>query len=657
MAKIKVSDLAKELKKTSKELLAVLKDLGVAAKTASSSIEEESAKVVRELLTKPEPKPEPVAPPPPPPPTPPKPAEKLIKITPDGIVVKDLADKMGIKASDIIKELMKKNMLLTLNQRLSPEIAEAAAAAFEWKLEVIEPSASKKDIEVKHTAEETKKLVGRPPVVTIMGHVDHGKTKLLDAIRSTKVAETEAGGITQHIGAYQVKVKGKKITFLDTPGHEAFTALRARGAKVTDIAILVVAADDGVMPQTIEAIDHVKAAEVPIIVAINKIDKPDANPDKVKQQLTEYQLVSEEWGGQTVMVPLSAKMKTGIDELLDMILLVAEMLELKANPEAKGYGIVIESKMDKGRGAVATVLIKNGTLNVGDSFVMGGTYGKVKALVNDRGERILKAPPATPVEVLGIQDVPQPGDVMEVVDTDREAKERAEKIAIARGKTVKRAVQTLENFSQEIEKGEHPNLNIILKTDVQGSLEALLKSIREIEVSGLKVNTIHRGIGNISESDVLLAEASGAIVAGFNVELEPRARELAESEGVEIRNYNIIYKMLDDLKSALTGRLKPEFEEVLLGKAEVRQTFKFSKLGMIAGSFITQGKFVRGASLRIFRGGEKIYEGKLESLKRFKDDVKEVAEGYECGVAIQGYSDFKEKDQLECFEVREKGRK
>ncbi len=674
--KIKVSDLAKELGKTSKDLIKVLADLGIAAKSAVSSIDEESAKMVRDLLA---PKKEPPPPPkkepslpvavksepavpvviePPAPPVAEALKMKKISINQDGIVLKDLSDKLGAKVSDLIKALMKKGIMATINQKISFDIARDLSSPFGFEIEAIEvaPAAQKHAI-FSLEVEDKSKLKLRPPVVTVMGHVDHGKTKLLDAIRSTKVAESEAGGITQHIGAYQVNIKGKKITFLDTPGHEAFTALRARGAKVTDIAVLVVAADDGVMPQTIEAADHAKAAGVPIIVAINKVDKPEANIDRVKQQLSsELGLQPEDWGGQTVTVPISAKQKMGIDELLDMILLVAEMAELKADPNTKAIGVVVESRLDKGQGPVATVLIKNGTLKVGDCYVIGGTHGKVRALISDKGERMQKAGPSTPVLVIGTSEVPKPGDLLQVVDSEPEARQLAEQLKDARVKLGQRAAQTLEDFSQDIEKGEHLDLKLIIKSDVQGSLEALMKSLGELEVSGKHVEIIHHGVGNINESDVLLAEASNVIIVGFSVDVEPRAKELADKEGIELRLYNIIYKMLDDIKLALAGSLKVEYEEVVIGKAEVRATFRFSKVGMIAGCFVNSGKLVRGAGLRIFRGTEKIYDGKLESLKRIKEDVKEVAEGYECGVAIMGYEDFKVGDALECFEKREKAR-
>ena len=669
--KIKVSDLAKELGKTSKDLLVILKDLGVAAKTAASSLEEESAQVVRDLLSPKKEKaeaPQPVAKEEPTLPTvpagrqepipipPPAPTIAKVMIPEDGIVVKDLAVKMGLKSSDLIKELMKKGMLVNLNQRIAASVALEIAPIFGKVAEVeIHKAAAQKDTELPQGAAADMKH--RPPVVTILGHVDHGKTKLLDAIRSTKVAESEAGGITQHIGAYQVEVKGKKITFLDTPGHEAFTALRARGAKVTDIAVLVVAADDGVMPQTIEAIDHARAAGVPILVALNKIDKPTANADRVKQQLSKLGLQPEDWGGQTVMVPVSAKQKQGIDELLDMILLLAEMQDLKANPKARATGIIVESKLDKSRGPVATVLIKNGTLRVGDIFVSGAAYGKVRALVNDKGARVNQAPPSFPVELLGASEVPKPGDILQVMEYDREAKDLAEKNRLTLVKVSGRAAQTLEDFSKEVKEGVKTDLNLIIKADVEGSLEALTQNLTGLEIEGLHIHIIHSGVGNINESDVLLAEASGTILLGFHVEVDARAREIAEAEEVKIRLYDIIYKLIDDVKLALTGMLEPEYEEVVIGQAEVRQTFRYSKLGVIAGCFVTSGKFTRGAGIRIFREGNKVYEGKVESLKRFKEDVKEVAENYECGIAIPGYEDFKVGDQLTCFEMREKKRK
>ncbi|NQU16608.1 MAG: translation initiation factor IF-2 [Candidatus Saganbacteria bacterium] len=671
MKKIKISILAKETGQTVEELIVILKDLGIEVKTKASSVDLESVKIVKELLEKPktapapetkietkiepkiEPNIEPKKEPEPSKETEPKPAPepeiKIIKIEGDSIVVKNLADLLQIKTTEVIKELMKKGFMVNINQSLASEAAVQIAEQFGAKAEII------RKVEKKHEVvlSDKHKLVTRPPVVTIMGHVDHGKTKLLDAIRQTKVAEGEAGGITQHIGAYQVKIKDKKITFLDTPGHEAFTALRARGARVTDIAVLVVAADDGVMPQTIEAIDHAKAAGVPIIVAINKIDKADSNPDKVKQQLAEHKLIPEDWGGETITVPISALQKKGMDELLEMILLVAEVQELKANPDVSASGVVIESKLDKGRGPVATILIKNGTLKIGDPFVIGSVFGKVKALNTEAGKRIKHAPPSMAVELLGASDVPQPGELMEVVKNEKEAR-RLAGTRLEETKIAHRGAQTLEGFSQHVKEGEKKDLNIILKADVKGSLEALAQSLRDIEVGGNKINIIHAQVGGVSESDILLAEASNAIVIGFHTNVSVRAREMSRNESVSIRTYNIIYKVIEDIKKAMEGMLSIEYEEVVIGRGDVRDTFKYSKIGVIAGCFITFGIFKRGAGLRVIRENEQIFEGKIEFLKRFKDDVKEVQEGYECGVAVQGYSNFKVGDKLEVFEMREK---
>ncbi|MGB9613510.1 MAG: translation initiation factor IF-2, partial [Candidatus Margulisiibacteriota bacterium] len=650
MTKIKVGQLAKELKITPKELIKVLTDLGVTAKTAASSIDEESAQVVKDILKPKEEKPKaavekpqvqkpeaevkpafmpPVAPLE-------KAGPKPIIIDTEDISIKDLAEKINAKPSDLIKELMKRGILATINQRVAAELAREVAAALGKEVNLRVSKAEEKVIpEVK-----IEKRALRPPVVTVMGHVDHGKTKLLDAIRKTKIAEGEAGGITQHIGAYQVTVGGRKVTFLDTPGHEAFTALRARGAKVTDIVVLVVAADDGVKPQTIEAINHARAAGVPIMVAINKIDKPEANPELVKRQLSELGLIPEEWGGQTVVVAVSAKQGTGIGELLEMILLVADLQELKADPDALAMGVVIESRLDKGKGPVATVLVKNGTLKVGDVFTIGSTYGKVRALFTEAGARLEKAGPSTPVEVLGCLEVPKAGDLLQVVSSEKEARTLAEQRKEIEDKVMRGKVVTLEDFSKHVEEGMQQDLNIVLKADVQGSIDALTKSLSELRVGNMGIQVIHSGVGAITESDVMLAKASNAILLGFNVVFEGGAENLAVEEGVEVRRYDIIYKLLDDLKLAMEGMLKPEYQEVILGHAEVRQLFRYSKVGVIAGCYVTDGKMVRGAGLRVFRNQEKIYEGKLESLKRFKEDVKTVEQNYECGIAIPGYTNF-----------------
>lgn len=669
---IKVAKLAEDLSVDPKDLLKTLKDLGVAAKTSASMISEEDAKAVEELLAKAK-----------------KPIEveevKVegekgkdlpagkagkeeapaveIKIPPKksitiigDINVKDLAEKLEVKPGNVIKELMRLGILATINQRIDVNVAREVAKVFD--VEIIAKLKEQAEAAVAQK-EEAAHLVHRPPIVVVMGHVDHGKTKLLDAIRKTNVIATEHGGITQHIGAYQVEVKGKKVTFLDTPGHEAFTALRSRGAKVTDIAVLVVAAEDGIMPQTVEAINHAKAAGVPIIVAINKIDKPEADPERVKKQLTEYELVPEEWGGKTVVVPISAKQGTGIDELLDMILLTADIQELKANPARSATGIVIEAKIDKGRGPVATVLIGNGTLKIGDTFYVGGVSGKVRALIDDKGNNIKKAFPSQPVEVLGAESVPVPGEVFRVVHDDQTARKLSEKkrLEIEKAKQIKGKVISLEDFSRTVKEGVRKDLNIILKADVQGSLEAIKNLLQNLTTSDVRVNMIHSGAGSISESDVMLAVASKAIVIGFNVSYEGGAKLLADDKGVDTRIYNIIYQIADDVKLAMTGLLEPVKEEVVLGHAAVKAIFKYSKVGVIAGCVVKDGKMLRGAYMRVLREAKKLYEGKLESLKRFKEDAKEVLTGFECGISVSGFNDFAEGDTIECFEIRTAARK
>ncbi|OGC35190.1 translation initiation factor IF-2 [candidate division WOR-1 bacterium RIFOXYB2_FULL_48_7] len=666
---MKVSDLAKELNLTAKDLLGQLKGLGVAAKTASSAVDEETAKIIRELKSEPpakaeppkEPQVEPVKAPEPPPPPPAPPAKPVVTppksqallLEAEEITVKDLAEKLNVKSSELIKELMKKGLLVTINQRIAAEVAKEVGSAL--GKEIVLKTVDVSDAAVGHQLNIEKRAL-RPPVVTVMGHVDHGKTKLLDAIRQTRVAEKEAGGITQHIGAYQVNVHGRKVTFLDTPGHEAFTALRARGASVTDIVILVVAADDGVKPQTIEAINHAKAAGVSIIVAINKVDKPEANPDRVKTQLSELGLAPEDWGGQTVTVPVSAKQQTGIKELLEMVLLVADIHELKADPDAIPMGIVIESRLDKGRGPVASVLVKNGTLKIGDVFACGSTYGKVRALFTDTGARLEKAGPSMPVEVLGFVDVPASGDLLQGMTTEKEARDLAEKRRELEAKTLRGKAVSLEDFSKHVKEGEGKDLTLVVKGDVQGSVDAIVKSLNDLTVGNIGVHIIHSGVGMINESDIMLAKASTAIIVGFNVSFEGGAENYSQTEGVEVRKYNIIYKLIDDVKLAMEGLLEPVYEEVIVGHAEVRNLFRFSKVGAIAGCFVTDGKMQRGVGMRIFRDKAKIYEGKLESLKRFKEDVKAVESNYECGIAIQGYEDFKVGDIIEAFEVREKSR-
>lgn len=581
--------------------------------------------------------------------------DPMIKTIPESITVKDLAEVLGKKGADLVMALMKKGKMLNINATLDFETAAAIAEEYNVILEVEE----EKDIMETVFAEEEEdesKLKERPPVVVVMGHVDHGKTSLLDAIRHSNVTKGEAGGITQHIGAYTVQIDGKPITFLDTPGHEAFTAMRMRGAQITDIAILVVAADDGVMPQTIEAINHAKAAGVEIIVAINKMDKPSANPDRVKQELVEYELVSEDWGGQTICVPVSAATKDGIDSLLEMIILVAEMKELKANPNKKARGAIIEAQLDKGRGPVATVLVQNGTLQVGDPIVAGSAYGKIRAMTDDKGRRVKKAGPSTPVEILGLSEVPSAGDSFYVAANDKQARQVAESIiAKNRENLIKETPQkvSLDDLFSQIQSGNVKELNIVVKADVQGSVEAVRQSLERLSNEEVRVRIIHGGVGAITESDVMLASASNAIIIGFNVRPEPAAKAFADEEKVDVRLYRVIYNAIEDITAAMKGLLDPIFEEKVLGHAEVRQLFKASGVGTIAGSYVKDGKFVRNCQVRIIRDGIVVYEGDLESLKRFKDDVKEVAAGYECGLVFKKFNDVKEGDWIEAFAMVE----
>ncbi|AEH48545.1 translation initiation factor IF-2 [Parageobacillus thermoglucosidasius] len=577
------------------------------------------------------------------------------KITYEGtLTVAELAKKLGREPSEIIKKLFMLGVIATINQDLDKDAIELVCADYGVEVEekVVIDETDFESIEIVDNPED---LVERPPVVTIMGHVDHGKTTLLDSIRHSKVTEQEAGGITQHIGAYQVTVNDKKITFLDTPGHEAFTTMRARGAKVTDIVVLVVAADDGVMPQTVEAINHAKAANVPIIVAINKIDKPDANPDRVMQELMEYNLVPEEWGGDTIFCKLSAKTGEGIDNLLEMILLVSEMEELKANPNRRATGTVIEAKLDKGRGPVATLLIQAGTLRVGDPIVVGCTYGRVRAMVNDTGRRVKEAGPSTPVEITGLHEVPQAGDRFMVFEDEKKARQIGEARAqkqLMEQRSMKTRV-SLDDLFEQIKQGEMKELNIIVKADVQGSVEALVSALQKIDVEGVRVKIIHAGVGAITESDIILATASNAIVIGFNVRPDANAKRVAESEKVDIRLHRIIYKVIEEIEAAMKGMLDPEYEEKVIGQAEVRQTFKVSKVGTIAGCYVTDGKVTRDSKVRLIRQGVVVYEGEVDSLKRFKDDVKEVMQGYECGLTIKNFNDIKEGDIIEAYVMQE----
>ncbi len=569
------------------------------------------------------------------------------------IVVKDLASKMAVSAVEVIKKLMTMGLLVNINQELDTDTAQLVSAEFGIPARVKPPEMSAEQRVEARAAEEDapEDMKPRPPVVTVMGHVDHGKTSLLDAIRQTNVAAGEAGGITQHIGASVAEANGRKIVFVDTPGHEAFTAMRARGAEVTDIAVLVVAADDGVMPQTVEAISHARAAGVPIVVALNKIDKAEAAPDKVKQQLLEQGLVPEEWGGQTIVVPVSARDKTGLDDLLEMILLVADVEELRANPSRLARGYVIESELDKGTGPVATVLVKNGTLKIGDSFVTGTTYGKVRALIDDMGRRVKEATPSMPVEVTGFEDLPQAGDIFQAVDDDRIAKEISEQRSIRKRATDMEPAHraSLEELFRQAQQGEIRSLDLVVKADVQGTLEALRKAIEGLKNAEVKLSIIHEGVGGINESDIMLAAASNAIILGFNVRPDLGARKVAEQEQVEIKTYRIIYDALDDLKAAMTGMQKPKIHEVTYGRAEVRQVFKVPKVGTVAGCYVTDGKALRSASVRVIRDGIVIQEGKVASLKRFKDDAREVAQGFECGIGLDRFQDIKEGDVLEFF--------
>lgn len=567
------------------------------------------------------------------------------------ITVKDLAVKIKCEPSEIIKKLFLMGTMVTINQDLDFDTASLVAS--EYNIEVFELPPEQDPTEVPEVEDDPKYRVSRPPVVTVMGHVDHGKTSLLDAIRKANVTAREAGGITQHIGAYQVNFNNRKIVFLDTPGHEAFTAMRARGAKVTDIAILVVAADDGVMPQTIEAINHAKSAEVPIIVAVNKMDKENANPDIIKQQLATHNLVPEDWGGDTIMVPVSAKQKMGIADLLDMVLLVADMQELKANPTIPAVGTIIEAELDKGRGPVATVLVQNGTLNIGDSIVAGTAYGKVRAMINERGEKVKKALPATPVEVLGLSDVPLAGDVLHATD-EKTARSVAEKrLAKKRIDEMQKSQKvSLDDLFQQIQEGKLKQLNILVKADVQGTIEALKQSLSSIKNEEVKVEIVHAGVGAINESDVMLASASNALIIGFNIRPDNNARKAAETQAVDIRLYRVIYDAINDVEAAIKGMLAPKFEEQLLGKVEVRQVMIINK-NPIAGCYVQEGKVTNSAQVRLIRDGIVIHEGKIDSLKRFKDDVKEVASGYECGITLEKFRDIKDGDIFEIFVMKE----
>ena len=646
MSKTRVYQIANELKMSNEDVLAKLKELEINAVDKDSELEEDEVELVLEILK------DEIA------------AAKGNTIAIDGkLTVQELATKLDKSASEIIMKLMKMGTMATINQEISFEIGSLVAS--EYGFELVEGSANDEEeleaidalIDIEEDKEED--LVKRPPVVTVMGHVDHGKTSLLDAIRKTNVTSSEAGGITQHIGASEVMVNGEKVVFLDTPGHEAFTSMRARGAQVTDMAILVVAADDGIMPQTVEAINHAKAANVPLIVAINKIDKPGANPDRVKQELADQGLLVEDWGGDVIAVPVSARQKTGIDTLLEMILLVSEMEELKANPNKRAVGTVIEAQLDKGRGPVATVLVQGGTLNVGDPIVAGLASGKVRAMINSKGKRVKAAGPSTAVEILGLSEVPQGGDQFVAVPSDKIARSVAEKRQqIAREEMLKSNQRmSLDDFFSQMNEGDVKDLNIVIKADVQGSAQAVKQSLEKLSNEEVAVRVIHCGVGAVNESDVMLATASNAIIIGFNVRPVPGAEEVAKKENVDIRTYTIIYKAIEDVQAAMTGMLDPEYKDEDTGKAEVRETFKISGVGTIAGCYVTTGKIFRGGKARIVRDGIIIHDGEIAALRRFKDDVKEVNSGYECGLSFVNYNDLKEGDIVEAYVTKEVERK
>jgi translation initiation factor IF-2 len=703
----RVYELAKELGLSTRDALAALAAMGVIAKSHSSTVEDSVAEQLKEAAEKgtlktvqatprparaqrparraavvgrpsaerqapppaeapaPKPAPAPAAPagakepvaPAPAAPEPPAaeaaaPAAKTLSVH-RGISVAELAGKLGVAPAEVVKKLFLLGEMATATQSLSDEAVELVASEYGYQAQVVSPE--DEEPQLPPDDDKPEDLAPRPPVITIMGHVDHGKTKLLDYIRQTDVVADEHGGITQHIGAYQVHKNERAITFIDTPGHEAFTQMRARGAKVTDIAVLVVAADDGVKPQTVEAISHAKAAGVPIVVAVNKVDKPEADPMKVRQQVSEHELVPEEWGGDTIFVDVSAKTGANVDQLLDMLLLVADIQELKANPTAPARGVAIEAHLDKGRGPVATILVQRGTLKVGDSIVCGGAWARVRAMLDENGLPIKEAGPGSPVQVLGFSTVPQAGDPFSTVTDERAARhiaqERLQRLRVAELVSQKRV--TLDELFAQIGEGEVTELNVILKADVQGSLEAIEDALAKIEVGDVRVRILHKAAGAITENDVTLAQASGAVVIGFNVRPDPKARDLAEKESVDIRTYTIIYKLIEDVEAALKGMLKPEFEERVLGRAVVRQTFKVPRIGLIAGSYVEEGTITRGAKVRLLRDGVVLADSVISSLKRFKDDAREVQQGYECGIGIDNFQDIKEGDVMEAYEVRE----
>ncbi|NLV75555.1 MAG: translation initiation factor IF-2 [Tissierellia bacterium] len=656
MTKIRVYELAKEVGITSKELIDIMEDMGLEVSSHMATIENEEAETIKELILGKDNKDSDTE-------------EiiqkdmnqsesnikqkKLIKIE-DTIIVKDLADKMNVTPAELITKLIDLGIMANQNQSIDFDTANIIGEELGFDVVKSEPPEIEDEFDLDYE-DDPKDLKPRPPVVTVMGHVDHGKTSLLDAIRKTHVTKQEAGGITQHIGASVVNVKGEKIVFLDTPGHEAFTSMRARGTQVTDIAVLVVAADDGVMPQTVEAINHAKAANVPIIVAINKIDKPDANVDRIRQELVEYGLVAEEWGGDTVNVPVSALKNEGIDELFEMILLVAELQELKANPNRKAVGTVIEAQLDKGRGPVATVLVQKGTLRVGDMVVCGSTSGRIRAMFDDKGKNVKKAGPSIPVMILGLSEVPLSGDILYAVEDEKTARTYAEKKKELDREEQLKATQnvSLDDLFERIQLGEIKELNIIIKTDVRGTIDAIKQSLEKLETDEVKVNIIHGGVGGITESDVMLAAASNAIIIGFNVRPTLNALDIAKEEKVDVRTYRVIYDAIADIEAAIKGMLEPKYEEEVIGRAEVRATFKVPNVGTVAGIYVQDGKITRNSKIRLLRDNVVVFEGNVSSLKRFKDDVKEVLSGYEGGLGLENYNDIKEGDILEAYILKE----
>lgn len=657
MTKKRVYQLAKELNISSKELINKMKDLDIEVSSHMSTIEDDESNILKELFTNKEKNKEER-----------EEDNKIIENNNDKengneqniieiegkVTVKELAEKINVSNNELIGKLISIGVMANVNQELDSDTTELIASEYGYEITEAKTLEERQEEEMDFE-DKPENLVLRPPVVTVMGHVDHGKTSLLDAIRESHVTAKEAGGITQHIGASTVRINNNKIVFLDTPGHEAFTAMRARGAQVTDIAILVVAADDGVMPQTVEAINHAKAANVPIIVAINKMDKLEANPDRVKQELTEHGLVPEDWGGDTITVPVSAIKKEGLDDLLEMILLVSEMSELKANPNRKAVGTIIEAELDKGRGPVATVLVQKGTLRVSDSIIAGTASGRVRAMIDSQGKRVKKAGPSTAVEILGLSEVPQAGDKLYAVKDDKKAREIADerKEKIKRDQIKAKQNISLDELFNQIKTGEVKDLNIIIKADVQGSIEAVKDALVKLSNEEVKVNPIHGGVGAITESDIMLATASNAIVIGFNVRPTTSATNLAERESVDVRSYRIIYKAIEDIEAAIKGMLDPEYKEVVQGRAEVRATFKVPNAGTIAGVYILNGKVTRNSQVRLLRDNVVIHEGEISSLKRFKDDVKEIASGYEGGIGIENYNDIKEGDIIEAFIMEE----